>query len=97
MLQHSHLVTIDEQLDAYIEAQSQEIAPEIEIDSTQDRDFGELYRVWHGSYLLGTFYQALDGLWMIQSNHNDSPIRCNTAAEAHLLIQRLLDYWLPTQ
>ncbi|MBR8839517.1 MAG: hypothetical protein DSM106950_37325 [Stigonema ocellatum SAG 48.90 = DSM 106950] len=74
------------ELDAYIEAQSQEIAPEIEIDSIPDRDFGELYRVWHGSQILGTFYQALDGLWMIQSNHTDSQIRCNTASEAQMLI-----------
>ncbi|MBR8840427.1 MAG: hypothetical protein DSM106950_42195 [Stigonema ocellatum SAG 48.90 = DSM 106950] len=92
MLQHSHFVSIDSQaiaqaeLNEYIEAQSQEIAPEIEIDSIPDRDFGELYRVWHGSQILGTFYQALDGLWMIQSNHTDSQIRCNTAGEAQLLI-----------
>lgn len=61
MLQHSHLVNDDEQtiaqaeLNAHIEAQAQEIAPEIEIDSTLDSDFGTLYRVWHGSHLLGTF------------------------------------------
>ncbi|MBR8839985.1 MAG: hypothetical protein DSM106950_39805 [Stigonema ocellatum SAG 48.90 = DSM 106950] len=64
MLQHSHFLSIDSQfiaqaeLDAYIEAQSQEIAPEIEIDSICDRDFGTLYRVWHGCQFLGTFYQA---------------------------------------
>jgi len=74
------------ELDAYIEAQAQEIAPEIEIDSTLDSDFGELYRVWHGCHLLGTFKRAIDGLWVVQSNHTNSQPRCNTAAEAQLLI-----------
>ncbi|MBR8839503.1 MAG: hypothetical protein DSM106950_37255 [Stigonema ocellatum SAG 48.90 = DSM 106950] len=88
--QHSHSINLDSQaiaqaeLDAYLEEQAQEIAPEIEIDSILDRDFGELYRVWHGSQILGTFYQAIDGLWIIQSNH--AQIRCNTAVEAQLLI-----------
>ncbi len=92
MLQHSHLVIIDEQiiaqaeLNAYIEAQAQEIAPEIEIDSTLDSEFGELYRVWHGCQILGTFYQAVDGSWVVQSSYTNSQPRCNTAAEAHLLI-----------
>ena len=84
--------SIDEQtiaqaeLNAYIEAQAQEIAPEIEIDSTLDSEFGELYRVWHGCQILGTFYQAVDGSWVVQSNHTRSQPRCNTAAEAQLLI-----------
>jgi len=53
--------SIDEQtiaqaeLNAYIDQQAQEIAPEIEIDSTPDRTSGTLYRVWHGSQILGTF------------------------------------------
>ncbi|MBR8840414.1 MAG: hypothetical protein DSM106950_42115 [Stigonema ocellatum SAG 48.90 = DSM 106950] len=92
MLQHSHFVNIDEQtlaqakLDAYIEQQAQEVAPEIEIDSIPDHDFGTLYRVWHGCHFLGTFYQAKDCLWVIQSGDTDSQIRCKTAAEAQLLI-----------
>jgi len=67
MLQHSHLVIIDEQtiaqaeLNAYIEQQAQEIAPEIEIDSTLDSTWGTLYRVWSSYHLLGIFYQAVDG------------------------------------
>ncbi len=55
----TRLVSIDEQtiaqaeLNAYIESLAQEIAPEIEIDSDIDRDFGTLYRVWSGYHLLG--------------------------------------------
>jgi len=74
------------ELNAYIEAQAQEIAPEIEIDSTLDSEFGELYRVWHGSQILGTFKRAIDGLWVFQSSYTNSQPRCNTAAEAQQLI-----------
>lgn len=92
MLQHSHLASINEQtiaqaeLDAYIEAQAQVAAPEIEIDSDIDRSWGTLYRVWHSYHLLGTFYQAVDGLWEVQSSYTDEKPRCSTAAEAQLLI-----------
>ncbi len=66
------------------------IAPEIEIDSDYDPDFGTLYRVWGGSVginLLGTFYRAAaDDKWVAQPcNSNDRP-RCNTAASAQLQI-----------
>ena len=67
MLQHSHLASIDEQtiaqadLDAYIEALAQAVAPEIEIDSDFDSIWGTLYRVWHSYHLLGTFYSSIDG------------------------------------
>jgi len=92
MLQHSHLVIIDEQtiaqaeFDAYIEQQAQEIAPEIEIDSTPDSTSGTLYRVWHSYHLLGIFYQAIDGSWVVQSSYTNLHERCNTEAEAQLLI-----------
>lgn len=52
-------------LEEYISKQAEEVAPEIEIDSVPD-DFGELYRVWNGSQLLGTFYQNLEGKWVAQ-------------------------------
>ncbi len=92
MLQHSHLASINEQtiaqaeLNAYIEAQAQVIAPEIEIDSDIDSHFGTLYRVWHSYHLLSTFYQAIEGSWVVQSSYTNSQPRCNTAAEAQLLI-----------
>ncbi|MDF5725056.1 MAG: hypothetical protein PUP91_32320, partial [Rhizonema sp. PD37] len=93
MLQHFLPVSIDEQaiaqaeLDAHIEAQAQEIAPEIEIDSVVDRDFGTLYRVWDGHCLLGTYYHALDGKWVAQSSYDSKRPRCNTQSEAELLDQ----------
>ncbi|MCC5640648.1 hypothetical protein LC593_33420 [Nostoc sp. CHAB 5844] len=66
------LATIDAQaiaqfeLEQYIEQQAQELAPEFEIDSTEDEDFGTLYRVWKSFHFLGSFYQSLDGKWVVQ-------------------------------
>ncbi len=62
------------------------VTPEIEIDSDTDADFGTLYRVWNSSELLGTFYCAIDGEWVAQPSNSDKRPRCNTAAEAQLLI-----------
>jgi hypothetical protein len=44
-----------------------DILPSYEIDGILDADFGNLYRVWRSCYLLGTFYQALDGRWVAKS------------------------------
>ena len=74
------------ELDAYISAQAQAIAPEIEIDSVIDRDFGTLYRVWDGRCLLGTYYHALDNKWVVQSSHDSKRPRCNTQSEAEQLV-----------
>ncbi|MHC5734919.1 hypothetical protein [Nostoc sp.] len=60
-------------------------APEIEIDSVTD-DFGELYRVWNGSQLLGTFYQNLEGKWIAQPCNRDERPCCETSLQAQLLI-----------
>jgi hypothetical protein len=92
MLQHSHKVRADEpsiaqaELNAYIEAQAQAIAPEIEIDFVVDSDFGTLYRVWDGHCLLGTYYHALDDKWIVQSSYDSIRPRCNTQNEAELLV-----------
>lgn len=75
---------LDLAVDIYPEADT--VTPEIEIDSAMD-DFGLLYRVWHGSKLLGTFYRAdADGKWVAQSCRTDVKHRCNTSSEAQLLI-----------
>ena len=86
---------IDEQaaaqieLNEYVAVQSEAVAPEIEIDSDQDNDFGLLYRVWSASQLLGTFYRAFDGKWVVQPcNSSDRP-RVKTPKEAQLLIVAL--------
>jgi hypothetical protein len=53
------------ELEQYIEEQAHLIAPEYEIDSIHDI-FGELYRVWLGTKLLGTFYLNVNGYWVSQ-------------------------------
>ncbi|MHC5823388.1 MAG: hypothetical protein ACYT04_48030 [Nostoc sp.] len=53
------------ELDQYIEQQSQEVAPLVEIDSVEEV-FGTLYRVWSSYHFLGTFYQSLEGCWISQ-------------------------------
>ncbi|MEH2311650.1 MAG: hypothetical protein V7K35_09655 [Nostoc sp.] len=59
--------------------------PEIEIDSVTD-DFGELYRVWNGSQLLGTFYQNLEGKWVAQPCNRDERPCFETPLQAQLII-----------
>ena len=78
--------TAQDELNAHIANLAQAVAPEIEIDSDIDSHFGTLYRVWHSYHLLGTFYSSIDGKWIVQSSYTDSQPRCNTAAEAQLLI-----------
>ncbi|MHC5897207.1 hypothetical protein [Nostoc sp.] len=68
---HGYILAQDEQeiaqgeLDQYIEQQSQEVAPLVEIDSVELVS-GTLYRVWESYHFLGTFYQSLDGYWISQ-------------------------------
>lgn len=53
------------ELEEFINQEGEVIAPEVEIDSVPD-DLGELYRVWSGIQLIGTFYQNLEGKWVAQ-------------------------------
>jgi len=73
------------ELEEYVDYLADEAAPEIEIDSVPD-DLGELYRVWNGSQLLGTFYQNLEGKWVTQPCNRDERPCCNTPFEAQLII-----------
>ncbi|PMB08216.1 hypothetical protein CEN49_10625 [Fischerella thermalis CCMEE 5273] len=75
-----------EELDEYIEQQAQELAPEYEIDSVEDADFGTLYRVWNSYHFLGTFYQDLDGKWVAQPASDDFRPRLSTSEQAKLVI-----------
>lgn len=90
--QQTTIITIDEQtiaqaeLNAYIEQQAQEIAPEIEIDSDVDSTSRTVYRVFYSYHLLGTFYQNIDASWVVQSSYCNNHIQCNTETEAQLLI-----------
>ncbi len=91
-------VTLDSQalaqfdLDRYIEQQSQELAPEFEIDSVEDSDFGSLYRLWKGMALLGTFYEDSEGRWVAQPCCSDIRLRLNTPEQAQLVIITASDY-----
>ena len=58
---------------------------EIEIDSVEDEDFGTMYRVWHDTSLIGTYYQTIDGKWIAQPSCSDERPRCDSADEAQLL------------
>jgi hypothetical protein len=69
----------------YVDQLTDPAPPEIEIDSIND-DFGELYRVWNGSQLLGTFYQNLEGKWIAQPCNKDERPCCDTPLQAQLLI-----------
>jgi hypothetical protein len=64
---------------------SEELAPEIEIDSVPD-ELGLLYRVWNGSRLLGTFYQNLEGKWIAQPCNSIERPFYDTPLQAQLLI-----------
>jgi hypothetical protein len=52
----------------YLALQNQQLATELEIDSTEDADFGTLYRLWKNSHFVGSFYQALNGKWVAQTS-----------------------------
>jgi hypothetical protein len=73
------------EFDEYFDQLTDPAAPEIEIDSVND-DFGELYRVWNGWQLLGTFYQNLDGKWIAQPCNSDDRPCCDTSWQARLII-----------
>ena len=80
-----------EELNEYVEVQAQTIAPEIEVDSDIDADFGIMYRVWLSYHLLGTFYRALDGLWVVQPVKSNITLRCATSLEAQAAIITFYD------
>ena len=84
-----------QELNTHIEIQAQTIAPEIEVDSDIDPDFGELYRVWLSYHLLGTFYRALDGSWVAQPVKSNRVLRCATSLEAQAAIVTL--YGMPDE
>ncbi len=70
----------------YINEQTEVNPPEVEIDSVSDDDFGELYRVWNGMQLIGTFYQNLEGKWVAQSCSDDKQICCDSSDFAITII-----------
>ncbi|BAY35699.1 hypothetical protein NIES2111_00150 [Nostoc sp. NIES-2111] len=73
------------EFEEYIDQLADPVAPEIEIDSVSEV-FGELYRVWNGYQLLGTFYQNLEGKWVAQPCNSDDRPRCDTPLAAQIII-----------
>jgi hypothetical protein len=69
-----------------LEQQPQELAPEFEIDSEKDADFGELFRLWKGWQFAGSFYKALDGKWVIQPVKAEIRGRFSTDTQAILVL-----------
>jgi hypothetical protein len=64
----------------------QQLSPEFEIDAKEDKDFGSLYRLWKGLQLVGTFYKALDGKWVVQSAKAEVSGRFSTDTQAILIL-----------
>jgi hypothetical protein len=63
-----------------------ELSPEFEIDAKKDGDFGPLYRLWKGLQLVGTFYKALDGKWVVQSVKAEVSGKFSTDTQAILIL-----------
>ncbi len=63
--------------------------PEFEIDSDEDSDFGALYRVWKSYQFAGSFYQNLDGEWVVQTLRGENSVLVNTSEEAYLTLVSL--------
>jgi len=75
----------DSEFEEYVDHLADPVVPEIEIDSVSEV-FGELYRVWNGSQLLGTFYQNLEGKWIAQPCNSDDRPCCDTPLAAQIII-----------
>jgi hypothetical protein len=73
------------EFEEYVDELADEIAPEFEIDSVPD-ELGELYRVWQGIQLIGTFYQNIEGKWIAQPCCNDERFCCESSFVAQLKI-----------
>jgi hypothetical protein len=81
----SNSALAESEFEEYIDQFADPVAPEIEIDSVAD-DLGELYRVWNGSQLLGTFYQNLEGKWVAQPCNRDDRPCCDRPLAAQIII-----------
>jgi hypothetical protein len=74
---------------------SPKLAPDFEIDSAEDGDFGTLYRMWKGYLFLGSFYQSLDGKWITQPSNTECRQECDTEYQAQLVILAMLGLVVP--
>ncbi|NJL09356.1 MAG: hypothetical protein HC908_01495 [Calothrix sp. SM1_7_51] len=79
-------VQVQVELEQYLEQQALEIAPEFEIDSDKDSEFGELFRVWQGNEFIGSFYRSLDGSWVAQPAQGVFSPRLQSDEQAQLVL-----------
>lgn len=60
---------------------------EVEVDEMIDQDFGELYRLWYRTTLIGTFYQKIfSNEWIATPIDSIHPYHCKSEDDAK--------YWL---
>jgi hypothetical protein len=82
--------------DTYAADLAPKLAPDYEIDSVEDDDFGTLYRLWKSYLFLGSFYQNLDGKWIAQPANTDCRSLCDTEYQAQLIILAMLGLVVPS-
>ncbi|MEH2201229.1 hypothetical protein [Nostoc sp.] len=71
------------------------LAPDFEIDSVEDEDFGTSYRLWKNCHFLGSFYQRLDEKWIAQPSNTECRQECDTEYQAQLVILAMLGLVVP--
>ncbi len=52
-------------------------------------EFGTLYQLWHGTVLLGVFYQELEGQWVSKPHGTDCCCFCDTEFQAQIVIMAI--------
>jgi hypothetical protein len=70
-------------------AQRSESCDQAEIDAVPDSDFGNLYRVWQGTRILGTFYESMSGDWVARSSGSTESWYCSSPEDA---MHRILEH-----
>lgn len=65
---------------------SLELPEGYEVDSEEDEDFGELYRIWRGYNFVGSFYRGLDGRWIAQPARGEVVFNLDSDAQAQLAV-----------
>jgi hypothetical protein len=80
------------QSDNAVIAQLTESYAQAEIDAVPDSDFGNLYRVWQGMQILGTFYESMSGDWVARSCGSTESWYCSSPEEAmHRILEDTSD------
>ncbi|MBW4603986.1 MAG: hypothetical protein KME29_31580 [Calothrix sp. FI2-JRJ7] len=80
-----------EEVNQEVNQQVLELAPEYEIDSVDDAQFGELFRLWKGWQFAGSFYKAHDGKWIAQPIKAEINGRFSTHTQAILILVTIFE------